>query len=78
MPECFDIERFERLREIAASMVATMTEEPLEKVKAAICMDKGYITPKIDTRAAVFNAEGQILLVKEAKTQMVNARRLVR
>lgn len=63
----FDIERFERLREIAASMVATMTEEPLEKVKAAICMDKGYITPKIDTRAAVFNSEGQILLVKEAK-----------
>ena len=44
-----------------------MTEEPLEKVKAAICMDRGYITPKIDTRAAVFNQSGKILLVKEAK-----------
>ena len=62
----FDIERFERLREIASSMMAMMTDMPLEKVKDAICSDKGYTTPKIDTRAAVFNEKGQILLVKEA------------
>ena len=62
----FDIERFKRLREIAADMVATMTEIPSQKVKDAICTEKGYITPKLDTRAAVFNDKGQILLVQEA------------
>ncbi len=63
----FDIERFERLREISCEIISTMTETPFEKVKDVICMDKGYITPKIDTRAAVFNEKGQILLVKESK-----------
>jgi len=63
----FDKERFERLREIAAEMLSTMCSEPLDKVRDAICMDKGYITPKLDTRAAVFNDRGEILLVREAK-----------
>lgn len=63
----FDIERFERLREIAAEMVSEISFEPIEKVKLSICADKGYITPKIDTRAAVFNENNEILLVQEAK-----------
>lgn len=62
----FDKERFLRLREIACEMVATITCEPLVNVKQAICLDRGYITPKIDTRAAVFNEQGEILLVQEA------------
>ncbi len=66
----FDIERFERLREISCEILSTMTETPFSKVKDVICMDKGYITPKIDTRAAVFNSSGQILLVKEAKNNL--------
>lgn len=66
----FDIERFERLREISCEMISTMTDEPLQKVRDVICMDKGYITPKIDTRAAIFNKQGQILLVKEAKNNL--------
>ena len=61
----FDEERFSRLREISASMIALMTELPKEKVFNAICTDVGYITPKLDTRAAVFNEKGQVLLVKE-------------
>ena len=31
-------------------------------------MDKGYITPKLDTRAAVFDEKGRILLVKESRS----------
>ena len=63
----FDIERFNRLREISAEILSTMTEAPIEKVRDAILTDRGYITPKIDTRAAVFNENDEILLVKEAK-----------
>ena len=50
----YDIERYERLREIAAEMVAEKSNISLEKVKDLFCNEKGYQTPKIDTRAAIF------------------------
>lgn len=64
----FDIERFERLREIASSMVAYMLHQKIDDVYSTLCMDKGYITPKLDTRAAVFDEKGRILLVKESRS----------
>lgn len=60
----FDIERYNRLREIAAEMMAERSGEPLEKVKGLFCNESGYQTPKADTRAAVFSG-GKILLVNE-------------
>lgn len=61
----FDIERYERIREISAEMISFKTEIPTDKVKDLFCNDIGYQTPKIDTRAAIFK-EGKILLVHEA------------
>ena len=61
----FDLERYERIREITAEMVSYHSDTPLEKVKDLFCGDVGYQTPKIDTRAAMFN-DGKILLVHEA------------
>ena len=60
----FDRERFERVRQIAAEMMAERTCLPLEKVTELFCADSGYQTPKVDTRAAVFR-DGRILLVQE-------------
>ena len=60
----YDRERYEQLRDIAAQMVALETELPLEKVKGFFCNETGYQTPKVDTRAAVFQ-DGKILLVHE-------------
>ncbi len=60
----FDRERFQRIRDIAAEMLAYKTEIPLDKVKDLFCCEIGYQTPKIDTRAAIFQ-EDKILLVKE-------------
>ena len=60
----FDQERYQRIRKIAAEMMAARTELPLEKVTGLFCGDVGYQTPKIDTRAAIFR-EGRILLVCE-------------
>lgn len=60
----FDRERYERIREIAADMIADQTEIPVEKVKDLFCNEVGYQTPKLDTRAAIFQ-EDKILLVQE-------------
>ena len=51
----FDLERFERIRTVAAEMVSHQTELPLNKVKDLFCNETGYQTPKIDTRAAMFD-----------------------
>lgn len=60
----YDFERYERIREIAAEMAAERTDLPLEKVKELFCNETGYQTPKLDTRAAIFQGE-KILLVQE-------------
>lgn len=60
----FDLERYERIREIAAEMVSYKSGIPTEKVKDLFCCEIGYQTPKIDCRAAIFK-DGKILLVQE-------------
>ena len=60
----YDFERYERIREIAAEMLACQTDLPMEKIKDLFCSETGYQTPKLDTRAAIFQGE-KILLVQE-------------
>lgn len=62
--DVFDRERYQRIREIAAEMMAVRTGLSQEKVTGLFCGDVGYQTPKVDTRAAIFQ-EGRILLVRE-------------
>ena len=61
----YDIERYERLRTIAAEMISEGSGVPMKKVRELFCNETGYQTPKLDTRAAIFNDEGKILLVHE-------------
>ena len=61
----FDLVRYERLRDISAEMIAERADFSIEKVKELFCNESGYQTPKVDTRAAVFNG-GKILLVHES------------
>lgn len=60
----YDKERFERLRNISAEMLSMKSDLSLEKVKDLFCNEKGYQTPKLDTRAVIFK-DDKILLVKE-------------
>ena len=60
----FDKERFQRVREISAEMIASKTDLSLDKVKDLFCGDEGYQTPKIDTRGAIFK-DDKVLLVRE-------------
>ena len=43
----YDIERFERIREISAEMAAKISDQPLEKIKAAFCAGTGYQTRRM-------------------------------
>ena len=61
----FDLERYQRIREIATEMMAAKTDLPLDQVHDLFASGDGYQTPKVDTRAAIIK-DGQILLVQEA------------
>ena len=50
----YDIERYERLRDLSDEMLAYKTAIPKETVKPFFCNGAGYQTPKIDSRAAIF------------------------
>lgn len=62
--DTFDQERYSRIRDISAEMMSYIAEIPVQKVKDLFCNESGYQTPKLDTRAAIFE-NGKILLVKE-------------
>lgn len=62
--DVYDKERYARIRDLSAEMLAYKTDISVEKVKELFCNETGYQTPKLDTRAAVFE-DGKILLVKE-------------
>lgn len=61
----FDTERYEEIQYICLEMLEQLTDVPIPQIKIAIEENNGYKTPKVDVRAVVFNAEGQILLVRE-------------
>lgn len=62
--DVFDQERFQALQKIAGEMFAKLAGLKSEQVMSLLMPEKGYATPKIDVRAAVFKDE-KILLIKE-------------
>ena len=62
----YDMERYEALRKLAAEIMAAHTASTAESIEALFRAESGYPTPKIDVRAAVFDGEGRILMVREA------------
>ena len=61
----YDRERYERLRKLAAEMVSERLSVPTDRIRDMFLCESGYQTPKVDTRAAVFDDGGRILLVHE-------------
>lgn len=62
--DAFDIKRFERIREISAEIMSAGSGYSLDHVKSVFCNETGFQTPKLDTRAAIFQHD-KILLVEE-------------
>jgi ADP-ribose pyrophosphatase YjhB (NUDIX family) len=61
----YERERSIRLREIAAEIIAGYSQLSEQDVLDAFMSQPGYVTPKVDVRAAVFQ-DDQLLFVKEA------------
>jgi len=60
----YDIERYKRLQEITAEMIASQSEISKKSALDSFSMQAGYITPKVDVRGAVVR-DGKILLIQE-------------
>jgi len=59
----FDLQRYRRLQELAALMLAQGTPEH-ESILDLLRQEKGYATPKVDVRGAAF-VDGRVLMVRE-------------
>ena len=64
----YQVERYHRLAEIAAEIVAAHTGLPPEPLLESFWMQPGYATPKVDVRGAVVS-DGRILLVQESRDE---------
>lgn len=59
-----DIDRYQKIRAIAAEIAAETSTDSAGEIETVFRLEKGYATPKIDVRAAIF-MESRILLVRE-------------
>ena len=62
--DVYDCQRYERLRELAAQMMAEHAGVEASRVEGLFSEQVGYATPKVDVRGAVFK-EGRVHLVRE-------------
>jgi ADP-ribose pyrophosphatase YjhB (NUDIX family) len=60
----FDRQRYERVQELAASILAQGSDEQYEAIIGLLRNDRGYATPKVDVRGAAF-VDGRVLMVRE-------------
>ena len=59
--DVYDQERYERIRQLSAMMMADISNKPVEQVEGLFCNEVGYQTPKIDTRAAIFKENSETI-----------------
>ena len=60
----FDHQRYQRLRELAARLMAQGSSSEHESILQLLRQEKGYATPKVDVRGAAF-VDGRVLMVRE-------------
>ena len=61
----YDRERYEAIRQLAERMFAARADAPAERIEALFAGETGYPTSKVDVRAAVFDYDERILMVRE-------------
>ncbi len=60
----YDIERYEKIRHVAAEMLAMGADVEVNEVLNILAGETGYSTPKVDVRGVIFENDA-ILLVRE-------------
>ncbi|MBI5030352.1 MAG: NUDIX hydrolase N-terminal domain-containing protein [Chloroflexi bacterium] len=77
-PSTYDVERYEELLKVTATMAATLNANAILDPDLAERLDKrwradvvpgvpGYVTPKVGIGAAVFNEQDELLLIKRTE-----------
>ena len=62
----FDRERYERLFDLTIQTYSELLAVPDQALRARFLNELGHITPKVGTDAAIFNENGEILLMERA------------
>ena len=62
--DTFDLQRYQRVNELAAVLLARGSDVPAEEIHAWSREEFGYATPKVDVRAFIAQ-EDRVLLVRE-------------
>jgi ADP-ribose pyrophosphatase YjhB (NUDIX family) len=65
----YDRRRYSELRELALAMAADLCDASIEDVRGLMQIEPGYVTPKVDVRAAVFEGD-RVLLVQETADRL--------
>lgn len=60
----YDLDRYQKIRDLSVEIIHEYTDIDKVKIKNLFASEKGYQTPKVDIRAAVFKNDS-ILMVKE-------------
>jgi ADP-ribose pyrophosphatase YjhB (NUDIX family) len=60
----YDIERYMHLKKLSTELISGCTSHEEEYIEKVFSIEKGYSTPKLDIRAAVFK-DNKILLINE-------------
>jgi ADP-ribose pyrophosphatase YjhB (NUDIX family) len=63
--DAFDVVRYQQVGRLAVELFAVLSDRPNEELRMELGRDCGYVTPKIDVRAVVFDAEERVLLMQE-------------
>jgi ADP-ribose pyrophosphatase YjhB (NUDIX family) len=63
----YEKSRYERLRAVAAEILAMVGEADMAQLRSALAVDNGHATPKVDVRGALFDDAGRVLLVQEKR-----------
>lgn len=64
--DIFDRERYQRLLEVASQTYSEQLDVPVEAIREQFLAEIGHITPKVGSNAAIFNPQGEILLMERA------------
>jgi ADP-ribose pyrophosphatase YjhB (NUDIX family) len=62
----YDRERYEQLMRLATQTYGELLKVPDEAIRERFSNETGYITPKVGADAAIFNENGEILLMERA------------
>jgi ADP-ribose pyrophosphatase YjhB (NUDIX family) len=61
----FDVVRYQQVGKLAVELFEVLSDRPNQELRMELGRDWGYVTPKVDVRAVVFDAEERVLLMQE-------------